>query len=290
MKKIVFALIFVGFTLSAFATGQECDVAYFNGQKWYLMGRPVEHDSVLYHSLLKYLPDDRGTSTANWEGFVGYWSVKKGYLVLDSIMVRIVVDGKLVDTRIQDNVMRKVFAKYYYKNKAIVALWVSGRIRLAQGEMIYYEHAAWNRNYETEVFLTIEKGKITDRKTYHNRIVRDGFHFGYDSVAESIRDGYVKYLRGKFHQLDTMEGKIYFKVTHFEVDTLGNLLNVSVQQLKNPFVQFPNISNLEQDFKQYLMGLRPWKVYLINGKYGFFSDFWMIPIVLERKNSEQDNY
>lgn len=290
MKKIVFALIFVGFTLSAFATGQESDVAYFNGQKWYLMGRPVEHDSVLYHSLLKYLPDDRGTSTANWEGFVGYWSVKKGYLVLDSIMVRIVVDGKLVDTRIQDNVMRKVFAKYYYKNKAIVALWVSGRIRLAQGEMIYYEHAAWNRNYETEVFLTIEKGKITDRKTYHNRIVRDGFHFGYDSVAESIRDGYVKYLRGKFHQLDTMEGKIYFKVTHFEVDTLGNLLNVSVQQLKNPFVQFPNISNLEQDFKQYLMGLRPWKVYLINGKYGFFSDFWMIPIVLERKNSEQDNY
>lgn len=286
MKKIVFALIFVTFALSAFATGQESDVAYFNGQKWYLMGRPVEYDSVLYYSLLKYLPDDRAQSTANWEGFVGYWSVKKGYLVLDSIMVKLMFDGKLVDTKIQDNVMRKVFAKYFYRNKEIVALWVSGRIRLAQGKMIYYVHDAWQRNYETELFLNLEKGKITSQKTYHNRIVRDGFHFGYDSVAESIREGYVKYLFSKCHQLDTMEGKIYFKVSHFEVDTLGNLLDVSVKQLKSTFSHFSKFPNLEQDFKQYLMGLRPWKVYLINGKYGVFSGSWTIPILLERKDSE----
>ncbi|MBO4373101.1 MAG: hypothetical protein J5826_09235 [Bacteroidales bacterium] len=282
MKKIVLALVFVAFALSVFATGQGSDVAYFNGQKWYLMGRPVERDSVLYYSLLKYLPDHRSQSTANWEGFVGYWSVKKGYLVLDSIMVQLVVDGKYVDTRIQNNVMRKVFAKYYYKNKAIVALWVSGSIRLAQGEMIYYVHDAWNRNYETEMYLNLEKGKVTGQKTYHNRIVKEGYHLGYDSVAESIREGYVKYLRSKYHQLDTMEGKIYFRVSHFEVDTLGNLLNVSVEQLKSPFVHFPEFSNLEQSFKQYLMGLRPWKVYLINGKYGVFTGQWVIPILLER--------
>lgn len=54
--------------------------------------------------------------------------------------------------------------------EAVVASWVTDDLRIADGKLLRYIHYGFERNYENEVVLTVERGKVVGRKSYHNKI------------------------------------------------------------------------------------------------------------------------
>lgn len=288
MKRILLSVVFCLACLSAFATGQESDVIYYRGQRWWLLARPADADSLLSDALAKSLPQDRCKSTANWGGYVGYWSVCGDMLVLDSIGIENLKDGECVDATLPKSFIQLVFKAYEDKG-IVMARWYSGTLRLAQGNMIRYEHDGWNRNYETEVVLTVRNGSVVDSIEYHNRIVCEGFDLeSLESLSlqalkewDSLQLGFLPIAK-QYPQLNGKE-RIFFVVSDFSVDPQGNLTDIAKvschAQLDEKLEQ-----QLALEFKRYLMNIRPWKVLYIKGKYCIpHPGTWSIPIRLTPK-------
>jgi len=85
MKRVLLFIQYLILVITVNATGQNGDIIYIDGIRWELLGRPICVDSLLYHDLKAVLPSERSISTANWDGFTAYWSIKKNVLYLDSV-------------------------------------------------------------------------------------------------------------------------------------------------------------------------------------------------------------
>lgn len=86
-------------------------------------------------------------NTACWRGYIGTWEIKNGQFYLVNIIGRYKMIG----------------------SEPIPADWVSGVIRIPKGEMLYYEHMGFASVYEEELYLKIEKGKVTKALLIDNR-------------------------------------------------------------------------------------------------------------------------
>ena len=282
MRRIVLILFALFFSTSIFATGQASDDIYIDGQLWKLLGRPIGADSALYVSLSSCLPENICHSTANWDGFIGCWSVKDDLLVLDSVTYELFVDGKCVDATLPDSTLKRVFHTYCEKGIIVARWFTAGKIRLANGERIRYEHMGFDRNYETEMLLTIENGRITDRELFHNRIVCKGFAFEDLSLEEcfALQRELGLYVR-KYPQFDHLD-KVYVQLAGITVDTLGNLLGVDSIKVWYRSDQGANNTppSLANDIIRHLKALGTWKVFYINGEYRTLSRDWWLPIRL----------
>jgi len=199
-------------------------------------------------------------------------------LVLDSIRIENLMDGECVDATLPNSFIKRVF-KAYDENGIVVARWYTGTLRLARGKMLRYEHSGWNRNYETEMELTVRNGIVIDSVEYHNRIACEGFDFESLSMQDwdSLQQGFCPIAK-KYPQLEGKE-RIFFLVSDFIVDPQGNLIDIDKVSCHAQLDE-----NLEQqlalEFKHYLMSIRPWKVLYINGKYCISQRGWTIPIKL----------
>ena len=265
--------------MMASATGQESDVLYIDGQKWWLMGRLTHAlDSARYYQLAGLLPAPRVISTANWDGYVGYWSLDGDLLVLDSIVVDVYEDSTYQESHevvLPQSTMREVFGEYYRNGRIEATFVTADNIRAAQGEMIFYEHLGWSRNYETEMVVSVEEGRVTERNLYHNHVVVDGFSFDDmdDEEWRKFKEGLYPVIR-EFHELDTVD-KFYVMINRWKFDSLGNMTDVDI---KVHFFQHMDVlSDLALSFKQYLMAIRPWKLWYINGEYRPLGRGWSIP-------------
>ena len=262
--KVAFIQVLLCFSLCASATGQEGDVIMIDGERWNLLGKPIEHDSVLYHRLLEVLPKDRSISTANWDGYRGYWSIKDNRLCLDHIEIELYDKDKKRShvENIPAADMRKVFGKYY-QQKEIVASWVNHDIRVAKGKTLYYVHSDYFRNLEYEQILTIKQGKVTQRKEYHNRVVvENGFSF--DNInQEEIRRHFPLHTQN-YPELAGV-GRLIISVSKIQLDEKGNLLDCNVKVTHRDMKG--SIEGLAQEMKTLLKQIRPWKTLYINGEY-----------------------
>ena len=282
MKRLLLLLLALAPAV-AFATGQAADIIYINGQKWWLMGRPVGADSALYVNVRERLPRYVQESTANWDQFVGYWNLDGEWLVLDSIVCVVYEDSTYKESHemsLSQATMREVFGNYY-RNGKIMATWLTDTIRVAQGERIFYEHMGWNRHYETEMMLEVKEGLVVGRTLYINRMVIDGFYFEEDAPPEKwneFKKGFLPVIE-KYHVFDTLSG-IYISVSREVVDTLGNMTDVEVEVMYHNYMNnpMPELTDaLVKEFKQYLMSIRPWRVWYLNGEYISLWQRWMIP-------------
>jgi len=280
MKRLVLLLLFMLLSMSAFATGQACDIIYIDGQRWLLMGRPVDADSVLYHSLQARLPKETVESTDNWDGFIGHWSLVGQHLILDSVTVDVDRDGKEVEIALHDKIMRRVFKKYYAGGH-IEASWFTGKLRLGQGREIYYEHMAWVRNYERERLLTVENGIVINDQIFDNHIVVEGFDI--DTLKWSDeRERFLEGFRPKMAEypaLDTIN-TLYFIVYDMAIDSTGRLIDAKIRWLAASGIE--PITELQLAFKTYLMDIYPWRLWTINGELRPRVTTWSVPL-LKRK-------
>ena len=284
MKRVMTFLFTLLMWGSAMATGQDADVVYIDGVRWWLMGRPIGADSALHASVLANLPNDYCESTDNWDGFKAYWSVQNDCLVLDSIQY---LDEECEDAWLPDSVMQRIFKDHYVKGR-IIADWVDHTLRLAQGKCIYYEHMGFFRYYDTEMLVHIEKGRVVDKELFHNRLAKKGFP-GENSQQqwESIRHRLLPIVE-KYSELDSID-KIYFSMRGLDIDSTGHLNSIETVKIPlgewyNDSVLAPIQSQLEQEIRAALMDIPEWEVWYINGKYINFTGGWAFPILLRKRN------
>lgn len=262
MKRLILCLPFLFLALVAHATGQTGDVIFIDGARWVLLGRPITLDSVLYHNLKTVLPEDRPIVSSNWDGFTGYWSIQQDQLCLDSVKCDN-FDSKtqrLSGVSIPSDTLLRVF-KNYVDGDRIVASWLTGEIRVATGKMIYYQHIYFERNYEEEMMLSIDKGKITGRKEYHNHVV-DGFSFDRFNPDnnEELREMFPLHIE-RYPELASEE-RIVFSIQRALVDAQGNLVECEVKVIR------PNDNPLlAAEMAESLKAYHPWRVFFINGEY-----------------------
>lgn len=266
--------------LTAYATWQDGDVIYINGERLELLGRPICRDSTLYHTLKDALPSNRPIVSSNWDGFTAYWSIYNDKLYLDSVRCE-AYDPKVkavVGESIPSITFYRIFNSYSAGN-LIVASWVSGKIRVAKGKVIYYQHSGFERNYEEETILDIDKGKVVGKKEYHN-FVKDGFSFDklQENGAQEMLHKILPLHIERYPELANVKGLI-FRVKRARVDENGNLLECNVRVVKpddNP--------QLATEIAEALKTYHPWKVYYINGEYRAFGiENWRIPYILHDK-------
>jgi hypothetical protein len=267
MKKIIIFFYALCSLTVAFATGQDGDIIYIDGERWKLLGKPATSDSILGSNLLAILPEERSWDTGNWEGYTGWWSIKNNKLYLDSITVKFY--NKETQQHRQQSIgeadMRRVFSNYY-QNNTIVATWVK-KIRAAKGNLVYYEHIGYERNLEYEQIFTIDNGDVTNRQSFHNKIIK-GF-----SLADPRNRGKWKDILplnvNAYPELNG-EKKLVISVKDIRVDSLGNLIdcNVAVMARTNDDEQKrKNIEGLASEVKTTLKNIHPWKTLFIYGEY-----------------------
>ena len=262
MKRIFLFVPLLFLSLVAHATGQTGDVIFIDGAHWKLLGKPIDLDAALYHDLNAVLPENRPIVTSNWDGYTGYWSIQQDVLYLDSVRCEY-YDAEIQDMKgesVPSVALLDVF-KYYVDGDRIVAGWLTGEIRVATGKVIYYWHDAFERNYEEEMMLNIDKGKVTGRKEYHNHVV-DGFSFDKFNIAnnEILREMFPLHI-DRYPELANEE-RIVFGIQRARVDAQGNLVECEVKVIRpkdNPL--------LAAEIAESLKAYHPWRVLFISGEY-----------------------
>ena len=269
---------FLFLALVVHATGQIGDVIFIDGARWKLLGKPIDLDAALYHELIDVLPEDRPVVSSNWDGYTGYWSIQQDVLYLDSVRC------EYYDTEIQGMkgesvpsvVLLNVFNNYVDGDR-IMAGWLTGEIRVATGKVIYYLHDAFERNYEEEMTLNIDKGEVTGRKEHHNHVV-DGFSFDKFNLAnnEELREMFPLHIE-RYPEL-VNEERIVFCIRRARVDAQGNLVECEVKVIR------PNDNPLlAAEIAESLKAYHPWRVLFINGEYSAKGiEGWTIPYPLSK--------
>lgn len=65
-KSMMTAILFFLIPWEGKATGLSGDVIYLQGEEWVLLDKPINRDSILFHRLMEFLPDNHCITTANW--------------------------------------------------------------------------------------------------------------------------------------------------------------------------------------------------------------------------------
>ena len=277
MKRLIFCILVATAALSSWATGQRGDVIFIDGERWNLLGGPIQADSALSRHLREVLPEDRGWSSDNWKGYIAYWSIRNERLCLDSIQISIYNSETRKENCqcVPDADMRNVFHDYY-NNEDIVATWYTGRIRVGRGNRVRYEHMGFDRNVEHEQIFTLKEGIVTDCVTYHNEIAVEGFSFRDLDSPRREKEFYEKmhFIDENYPELDPDKVgkdqiKVIFSVSDIQVDTLGNLVDCKVKVPRIVGLDSDEELNdrIAQDMKAVLMSIRPWKLLKIYGEY-----------------------
>ena len=277
MKRLFIFITLTLMSLTMYATGQEGDIIYIDGEQWELLGKPIYADSVLSRELKKALPKERGINTANWAGYTAYWSIQQEKLYLDSI--RYVIYDSAPKSRTEclpSKAMRRIFKKYTSR-KRIVATWFNNEIRVAKGKQLYYVHEGYTRNYEHERVISIEQGKVCGTKDYQNYVV-DGFSFDKYRPKNNaeLREKFPLHIE-QYPELADAK-RIVFNIKRARVDAQGNLVECEVKVFR------PNDNpRLAAEMAEAMKAYRPWRVMFINGEYRAYGiEGYTIPYNLEK--------
>ena len=276
MKRVLLFIQYLILAITVNATGQDGDIIYIDGTRWELLGRPICVDSLLYHDLRAVLPSERSILTSNWDGFTAYWSIKQNVLYLDSIRtVHFDSDTKdYMGSCIPAATLFRVFKKHV-AGDCIVGSWLTKNIRVAKGKVINYQHIGFERNYEDEQIISIDKGVVTGKKVYHNYVI-DGFSFDKVKDNAELRRLFPIHIE-QYPELAKAK-RIVFYIKKARVNSQGNLVECEVKVFN------PNDNQrLATEMEGLLKAYHPWRVSFINGEYradGIAG--WTFPYLLDK--------
>ena len=120
-------------------------------------------------------PNFEVSCTALWRGYVGSWEIVADRLYLIGLNGRLEGGGRVS--------LETIFPGFYDR---VFAHWYSGTIRLPQGRQIQYVHMGYGSTYEQDLFLTIERGVVTQQTIKQNGQADSEAPDGYGVSAMTI--------------------------------------------------------------------------------------------------------
>lgn len=279
LRSIIMVSLFLLHPFIANATGSASDIIYINGVQWGFLEKPIASmDSVSYFKFMDFLPKKRCYSTANWEGYTGYWTIKDQQLYLLKVEVEMYEneDDESYILTLDADTLKSIFAPYYTQD-GIFAQWFSRDARAAKGKAIRYQHADFNRNLEEEYIMTIRNGKVLNEKHWHNSR-KAGLKLG-DSLTELEK-------RFPIHLFPELQGKrIFILLSGCEMLSDGHFVDCHV------IIDLPDTTKSINDqdhpfikaFKDTMKSIYPWEVLYINGRYTMEFNTITFPIMFGKK-------
>jgi hypothetical protein len=158
MKSVVFIFTLLLAFTPAFATGQAPDKILYEGRLRSLFSNPLEDYYEDEEKRPLFMVSPNTMTTGNWRGYIATWEIKDGTLYLTH--VKAWIENRRVT-------LQRLFGKRVRKGK-VKASWFSGELRIPDGKMLQYVHMGYGSVYEREIFLTVEKGRITDKAIIDN--------------------------------------------------------------------------------------------------------------------------
>lgn len=191
LKPFYLIILCALFPTKLMATAQQSEKIFINGKKYDMISCPLERDRTILEILEKIKPAKIVTNTSLWRGYIGYWSIKKNTLYLDSLQFEI------EDLEAEDFVRKTIIPKNesafsaYKDNFGIKASWFSGELRVIQGRLLMYVHMGFDSTYEKESFLTVKEGTVThSRKVKNKEICKNTI--GIRSISNAFNDAFIK--------------------------------------------------------------------------------------------------
>lgn len=131
-------------------TRQVSETLFENGNEHWIESEPLE-------KYLKKRKDVKfkGTSTANWRGYIGTWEI---------------VDNKLYLIRLRNSRGDELGTEYLFPGQTrVFAEWFSGDIDIPDGERFRYYNMRYSAFYERNILLRFSKGVFIEKKIVDNR-------------------------------------------------------------------------------------------------------------------------
>lgn len=280
-KSLLTMLLLALLPLSAHATGWSSEVIIVKGKEWSLLEKPLNSDSTIRAKLEEFLPKDRSWSTANWDGFTSYWEIIYGRLYLKKIVVYMYdrLLKKEYDITYSAHDLKELFAPHYTAH-GIRADWVTDKeFRMGRGEVLIYFHAAYNRNYEEELILSVDSGEVTSHKYWRNSIAKEGLE-----IEEAMKRTMTEFPVDRFPILN--ERRTVLQVRDFKLHPDGRFIDCNARlHLRNEAKEVIEDQNhpIIQAAKGTMRNIYPWKVYCIYGEFTPMQVRYMIPLWPRKK-------
>ncbi len=143
-------------------TAQAGEILIFKGETSWMAAEPLKQ-YLQSREDIQFVPP----STACWRGYHGQWKIKDKKLYL--IELTAYLEG-----------YREVGLDYLFpRQNTVFANWFSGKIRIPQGELLYYVHGGYDSIYERDLILVFENGILLDEyivdneERYQKRVRKD---------------------------------------------------------------------------------------------------------------------
>lgn len=133
-------------------TAQAGERLIFKGEKTWMAAEPLNQYLQNRKNISFVAP-----STACWRGYYGQWEIKNNKLYL--IDLKAYLEG-----------YGEVGLGYLFPGqKTVFANWFSGKIRIPQGELLYYVHGGYDSLYEKDLILVFENGILLNEYIVDNQ-------------------------------------------------------------------------------------------------------------------------
>jgi hypothetical protein len=136
-------------------TKQIPEVLYYEGDKVALCSQPLDD----YFALSQIRTGLRHTCTALYRGYVATWDIQHERLYLIGLSA----------TR-DDGTQANVATFFPNYPDRVFAHWYSGELRIPQGNQLTNSNGYWGGNYERDLFISVDKGVITETLTKINGV------------------------------------------------------------------------------------------------------------------------
>lgn len=139
------------------------DILLLNGEKMDLYSNPLEPYWFLY-------PKKRPTfqpSESCKRGYVATWEICDKLLILRGIEGNVIRRNFLFWKKVKPYSWKMLFPKV--RKEGLVASWFTGKIRIPQGDRIFYVHEAYDSRFEREMIITLEKGQVIKTVVLDNK-------------------------------------------------------------------------------------------------------------------------
>ena len=135
-------------------TAQIAEKLTYQGHTYSMCTQPLDD----YFSLADVDPGfDTRSCTALWRGYVGSWEIRDDRLYLVGLNASRENGSPASLADIFPDFPDRVFAHWY-----------TGWLRVPQGKMLEYKHMGYASVFEEDLFITIDKGVVTDTHVQSN--------------------------------------------------------------------------------------------------------------------------
>ncbi len=185
-----------------FATAQMPERIEYKGETLSMFSTPLEDafskDRPRPDNLFEF------QSTANWRGYIGHWKIEEDQLLLTALYrERYEKDAEGKHTRTKELIpLDKVLgAEAAYPMKAD---WFTGTLRFPRGELVRYVHMGFGSQYEKELLIKIEAGKIIHAVEIAHDPEKDAYRSSSDMQWVALGEG----LENTTGDADWIDGRL----------------------------------------------------------------------------------